>query len=120
MDRLKGVRTYDQPANDFVKKFLGPTTSFRGTSVRPHQLLVRRDGVGERGVISDIVALGFQVRVHIDMSDGSTTWVQMTHDDALREGFAIGEGVIEANRTQVISGGADDANQPSTGVARLH
>lgn len=109
------LSVYDQPANEFVKSFLGPTTSFRGSSVRPHQLLVRRDGSGEQGVISDIVALGFEVRIHVAMNDGTSTWVQVTHDDALRDGFTVGERVVVAVRTHLIPGGATESNPASPG-----
>jgi sulfate transport system ATP-binding protein len=96
---------YDQPANEFVKSFLGPTTSFRGSTVRPHQLTVRRDGSGERGVITDIVSLGFEVRCYVAMADGSTLWVQITHHEAVTAHYTVGESVTVALRTQVIDGG---------------
>ena len=96
---------YDRPHNEFVKSFLGPTTSFRGSIVRPHQLEIHRMGSGEVGTISDIVSLGFEVRVFVTMADGTATWVQLTHHEALESRLKIGDGVTVSPRAPIVIDG---------------
>lgn len=96
---------YDAPSNDFVKSFLGPTTQFRGSTVRPHQLELRDGGSGEGGTVVDIVSLGFEVRVHVALLDGSRTWVQVTHAEALQRGYVVGQRVVVAPRAHSVKAG---------------
>ncbi len=75
---------YDQPRNEFVMKFLGPTTELDGGWVRPHDLVLRRhpgDGA-HAGVVERITHLGFEVRVDIRMEDWDSTWVQLSRGTA--------------------------------------
>ena len=59
---------YDEPAGDFVMRFLGPVTQFGGRLVRPHDLLLRADadGAGTRGEVRRIVRVGFEVRLDVN------------------------------------------------------
>jgi len=74
---------YDHPATDFVASFLGPITSFGGISYRPHELeIVAPNNDEKSATISEVVRLGFEVRVILVGDDGASTWVQLTHDQA--------------------------------------
>jgi len=90
---------YDNPANDFVRTFLGPTTMFEGASLRPHDLQVTRSGDGVPGVVSDVIRLGFEVRVIVTRDDGDTIWLQLTHDEAQQLALNVGERVTIRRRT---------------------
>jgi len=89
---------YDNPANDFVRTFLGPTTMFEGASLRPHDLQVTRSGDGVPGVVSDVIRLGFEVRVIVTRDDGDTIWLQLTHDEAQQLALNVGERVTIRRR----------------------
>jgi sulfate transport system ATP-binding protein len=80
---------YDRPANEFVRGFLGPTTTWRGVSVRPHDLEFAIDGDEMRVV--DVVRLGFETRVTVAGNDGDESWVQLAHDEYERAGLRIGD-----------------------------
>jgi sulfate transport system ATP-binding protein len=85
---------YDAPATDFVRRFLGPVTTLDGAEYRPHELtLAPRDEPGLDAMIIDVVRLGFEVRVVLVRPDGSTPWVQLTHDEAQMRDPQIGESV---------------------------
>jgi sulfate transport system ATP-binding protein len=75
---------YDHPANEFVMKFLGPATELDGDWVRPHDLMVHRQGSAgaHPGVVERITHLGFEVRVDIRMEGGGPTWVQFSRGAA--------------------------------------
>ncbi len=76
---------YDHPATDFVASFLGPITSLGGISYRPHELeLVVPTGGDATYRVRDVVRLGFEVRVVLEGPDATTSWVQLTHDQAKR------------------------------------
>jgi sulfate transport system ATP-binding protein len=100
---------YDSPATDFVRTFVGPTTIFRGSVVRPHQLRVAHSGPGELVVVDDIIVLGFEVRIHVVTNDGSRTWIQLSHEEALELGIRCGDQVVVSIRTLALKGGADEA-----------
>lgn len=100
---------YDRPRNEFVKSFLGPTTTFRGATVRPHQLELRQEGPGEEGIISDIVSLGFEVRVYVAMHDGTTTWVQLTHHEAIESRLNVGNVVTISPKAPTVIDGLNEA-----------
>ena len=56
---------YDAPASEFVMRFLGPTTVFEGSVVRPHDLdvfsMAVRDAV--RAEVTDVQRVGHEVRL---------------------------------------------------------
>ena len=73
---------YERPATEFVHEFLGPTTIFKGASIRPHDLeLVRSSEGAMEGTVQSIMELGFEVQVTVALSDGSTPWVQMSRNE---------------------------------------
>ncbi len=85
---------YDAPATDFVRRFLGPVTTLDGVEYRPHELtLALDDEPGLDAMIIDVVRLGFEVRVVVVRPDGTTPWVQLTHDEAQMRDPQVGESV---------------------------
>ena len=65
---------YDAPASEFVMRFLGPTTVFEGSVVRPHDLdvfsMAVRDAV--RAEVTDVQRVGHEVRLTAESGTGST------------------------------------------------
>jgi sulfate transport system ATP-binding protein len=85
---------YDRPANDFVMGFLGPVSTLNGKLVRPHDVavsLVAAQGSIE-AMVARVVHLGFEVRVELEMPDGSAARAQLTR--AQTEQLEIGRGDI--------------------------
>ena len=71
---------YDAPANDFVMGFLGPVSRVGERLVRPHDLTlspIPQDGAIEARVVR-VVHLGFEVRIELELSDGSAARAQLT------------------------------------------
>jgi sulfate/thiosulfate transport system ATP-binding protein len=74
---------YDNPANPFVMRFLGPVTEIGGNLVRPHDIEISatpQEG-GTAATVSRIVRLGFEVRVELQI-EGRDAWVQVTRSFA--------------------------------------
>jgi sulfate/thiosulfate transport system ATP-binding protein len=72
---------YDHPANEFVMSFVGEVNRLGAHFVRPHDMQVALDGDGEHSqeaMVQRIVALGFEIRVELMLSDGSEVWAQLT------------------------------------------
>jgi sulfate transport system ATP-binding protein len=105
---------YDHPATDFVASFLGPITSLGGISYRPHELeLVSGNAAGESFKVREVVRLGFEVRVVLESAEGSTTWVQLTHDQAKQINPKVGQsfGVRVRSRLDVASQSAPTSHE---------
>jgi sulfate/thiosulfate transport system ATP-binding protein len=71
---------YDKPATDFVMGFLGPVSRIDGKLVRPHDVtvsLVPEDDAIE-AMVSRVVHLGFEVRIELELPDGSRARAQLT------------------------------------------
>ena len=75
---------YDQPATDFVMGFLGPAVKLDGQLVRPHDLkLTLEPGSGAiEAMVKRVVHLGFEVRIELELSDGTTARAQLTRSEA--------------------------------------
>lgn len=58
---------YDQPANAFVMRFLGPVTQIGDRLIRPHDVELRTDPFehGLKGTVDRITRIGFEVRLQI-------------------------------------------------------
>jgi sulfate/thiosulfate transport system ATP-binding protein len=71
---------YEEPANEFVMRFVGPVSELRGRWLRPHdvEILVEPSEGAAEAQIDRIVHLGFEVRVELSLGDGDPTWVQTT------------------------------------------
>ena len=84
---------YDKPANEFVQGFLGPMTTLRGVACRPHDIELCPEGQGVDATVTDVMRLGFEVRVTVLDLAGESTWVQLTHDEAQRLNLSPGDTV---------------------------
>ena len=75
---------YDSPLNDFVMGFLGPAVRLDGELVRPHDVKISlepHDGAVE-AVVTRVVHLGFEVRVEVELPDGTQARAQLTRSQA--------------------------------------
>ena len=91
---------YDHPSTDFVAGFLGPITTLWGISYRPHELELSLDGdEGEKATVTDVVRLGFEVRVVLTNQTGESSWVQLTHDQAKALNPSIGQRYVVRPRS---------------------
>ena len=85
VEQVGGPRDlYEQPENDFVMGFIGPTTTFGERAVRPHDLELQLEPNGSTipARVVRVVHLGFEVRVELRLPDGEETWAQITRDEA--------------------------------------
>jgi sulfate transport system ATP-binding protein len=84
---------YDHPANQFVMGFLGPVSKLGDRLVRPHDVaisLVADDGATE-AMVSRVVHLGFEVRVELDLPDGTSARAQLTRSQTAELELARGD-----------------------------
>ena len=86
---------YDEPANQFVMGFLGPTTTLGGELVRPHdiELHTADPGGGRPGRITRVQRVGFEVRVHVDTGADDATLVQLTRSHVRTLALDVGDPV---------------------------
>jgi sulfate transport system ATP-binding protein len=106
---------YDHPATDFVASFLGPITSLGGISYRPHELeLVNEDAAAESFTVKEVVRLGFEVRVILENVGGSSTWVQLTHEQAKQTNPKVGQRFGVRARSQLVAGSDAGATSRET------
>ncbi|HEY6963134.1 MAG TPA: TOBE-like domain-containing protein [Gaiellaceae bacterium] len=75
---------YDNPANEFVMRFVGEAIAFDGELVRPHDLEIslEPDADAREAQVDRVVHLGFDVRVELTTDDGHAVPVQLTRDRA--------------------------------------
>ncbi|HTZ45310.1 MAG TPA: TOBE-like domain-containing protein [Jatrophihabitans sp.] len=94
--RLEQVGTpaqlYDEPANEFVMRFLGPVTTLAGRLVRPHDIEVAaHPGPGSVPATAvRVLRLGFEVRAEFETGAGPVS-VQLTRGQADALGLAAGQ-----------------------------
>jgi sulfate transport system ATP-binding protein len=84
---------YDHPASDFVMGFVGPVSRLGGKLVRPHDVSVvlePREGDIE-AMVRRVVHLGFEVRVEVELPDGSEARAQLTRAQAEELELASGD-----------------------------
>ena len=62
---------YDEPANPFVMRFLGPVTQLGANHVRPHDIELFSDPVPQAvpGRVSRVARVGFEVRLEVTAAD---------------------------------------------------
>src|SRR5215207_9775455 len=66
---------YDEPANDFVMRFLGPVTQLGDQYVRPHDVEIHASEPGTvprggfSGEVTRLLRVGFEVRVEVTTQD---------------------------------------------------
>jgi sulfate transport system ATP-binding protein len=75
---------YERPANEFVMKFVGPVNQIGDAFIRPHDIDIRTEPMGEsvEAMIDRVTHIGFEVRVHLSLADGRSLWAQVTRDEA--------------------------------------
>ena len=80
------LELYDQPANRFVMGFLGPVSQIGDALVRPHDIHLESEPIGNArpGKVLRIVHLGFEVRVDVELEDAGKVFAQVTRHDAQR------------------------------------
>src|SRR5690606_13343823 len=87
---------YDEPANDFVMRFLGPVTQLGDRLVRPHDLQIHTRPAGEDGVpghITRITRVGFEVRVEVSTVAEQTVTVTLNRNEFQTLALAVGDRV---------------------------
>ncbi|MEQ1786275.1 MAG: sulfate ABC transporter ATP-binding protein [Acidimicrobiales bacterium] len=80
---------YDEPANDFVMRFLGPVTQLGPSLVRPHDVHLATDDAGPGstpGRIARLARVGFEVRAEV-ATDDQIVLVTMTRTEATALGL---------------------------------
>ena len=85
---------YDRPATEFVMGFVGPVSRIDGRLVRPHDVTIALEpGEGRlEAMVKRVVHLGFEVRVELELPDGSLARAQLTRAQA--DQLEIGRGDI--------------------------
>src|SRR3954463_14535968 len=85
---------YDNPANQFVMRFLGPGAELDGRLVRPHdvELTTEPEPGSTEATVERVVRLGFEVRVEMRLGE-QDAWAQVTRGLAERLRLAPGEPV---------------------------
>jgi sulfate transport system ATP-binding protein len=81
---------YDEPANDFVMRFLGPVTQIGGDLIRPHdiEVLLSDPGPGAwAGRITRLQRVGFEVRADVT-TDDQVVLVTLTRAQATAAGLS--------------------------------
>jgi sulfate transport system ATP-binding protein len=75
---------YDRPATEFVMGFVGPVSRIDGRLVRPHDVTIALEpGEGRlEAMVRRVVHLGFEVRVELELPDGSRARAQLTRAQA--------------------------------------
>ncbi len=84
---------YDSPANEFVMGFLGPVSRIQDRLVRPHDLALSPtpDAGAIEALLTRVVHLGFEVRIELELRDGSRARVQLTRAQADELELAAGD-----------------------------
>jgi sulfate transport system ATP-binding protein len=85
---------YDRPATDFVMGFVGPVSRLGGKLVRPHDVTIALEpGDGRiEAMVKRVVHLGFEVRLELELPDGSEARAQLTRAQA--DELELGRGDI--------------------------
>ncbi|WP_028058713.1 sulfate/molybdate ABC transporter ATP-binding protein [Candidatus Solirubrobacter pratensis] len=75
---------YEQPANAFVMKFLGPVSTLHDRLVRPHDLVLSSEPGDDsvEAMVTRVVYLGFEVRVELELAPDGVISVQLTKAEA--------------------------------------
>ena len=111
------VSLYEEPASEFVMKFVGEVNYIGDAYIRPHDLdlsLVPADGA-EEAMVDRVAYLGFEVRVDLTLPKGGKVAAQVTRAEA--EQLELEEGQIvyaRPSRSKVF-----DEQGPRTGELNL-
>jgi sulfate transport system ATP-binding protein len=84
---------YDRPATDFVMGFLGPISKIDGKLVRPHDVTITLEPIddGIEAMVSRVIHLGFEVRIELELPDGSRARAQLTRAQTAELELARGD-----------------------------
>ncbi len=104
---------YDEPAGDFVMRFLGPVTQLGAVLVRPHdiELLPAESSEGVPGEVSKISRVGFEVRLQV-AAGSQEVLVTLTRAQLLTLDIEVGSRVrlrVATNATTVVAAGPTPA-----------
>jgi sulfate transport system ATP-binding protein len=85
---------YDKPATEFVMGFVGPVSRLGDRLVRPHDVTIALEPGEQRieAMVRRVVHLGFEVRVDLELPDGTEAQAQLTRAQA--EELELGQGDI--------------------------
>jgi sulfate/thiosulfate transport system ATP-binding protein len=112
---------YEHPASDFVLRFLGPSTTLDGESVRPHDLDVVRVGEGTPATVTEVATLGFEIRISLLLDDGQQVWAQTSRSEYQSLGVTVGDPVGVRRRAGASTVHAPrDANVDATAASSEH
>ncbi|HWE10071.1 MAG TPA: TOBE-like domain-containing protein [Solirubrobacteraceae bacterium] len=95
IEQVGGPREiYDRPATEFVMGFVGPVSRIDGRLVRPHDVTIALEPGEHRleAMVKRVVHLGFEVRVEVELPDGSVARAQLTRAQA--DELELGRGDI--------------------------
>ena len=83
---------YDRPATEFVMGFVGPVSRLGERLVRPHDVTISLEEQPDsiEAMVGRVVHLGFEVRVELELPDGSRARAQLTRQQA--EELELGRG----------------------------
>jgi sulfate transport system ATP-binding protein len=105
---------YDRPATDFVMSFLGPVSKIDGRLVRPHDVTVslapEEDSI--EAMVSRVVHLGFEVRIELELPDGSAARAQLTRGQTEELELERGDIVYVRYRVTQASGSSASLSMP--------
>jgi sulfate transport system ATP-binding protein len=75
---------YDRPATEFVMGFVGPVSRLGDRLVRPHDVTITLEPGDQRieAMVKRVVHLGFEVRIELELPDGSEARAQLTRAQA--------------------------------------
>ena len=73
---------YDEPATEFVMRFVGEANRLGDGWVRPHELEIAREPSRDavEAIVERITPYGFDARIELALADGETVHVQLTRD----------------------------------------
>jgi len=95
IEQVGGPREiYDRPASDFVMGFVGPVSRLGGRLVRPHDVTIALEPGDARieAMVKRVVHLGFEVRLELELPDGTEARAQLTRAQA--DELEVGAGDI--------------------------
>jgi sulfate transport system ATP-binding protein len=85
---------YDRPATEFVMGFVGPVSRLGDRLVRPHDVTIALEPGEARieAMVKRVVHLGFEVRLELELPDGTEARAQLTRAQA--DELELGRGDI--------------------------
>ena len=87
---------YDEPANDFVMRFLGEVTQLGGQIIRPHdiEIALQPGPLGQTaGTVTRVLRVGFEVKLTVTTEAGDDVVVTMTRSHMRHIGVEEGSKV---------------------------